>query len=396
MASIKNFFGFGKSQKQEFTQHVGPTFAGAFSRPFYDNIQPNYDLSKPYVDNGRTGYVYYRFGEDNLYPYHLNDMYLSSPMHSSVIKFLTDLLLSSDILFNAKPKTLEEKIRIEQIKAIFNDDFVERFILEYLVHSRVNLKVSGKEVDGKFKLIGLSIVPSEKIRIGKDKDCYYYCEDWRLNLQYHKLEKFDRLNPKNNTIICVQKLGIGQDVYALPQYVSASNWIWLDAQVAYFQKQNIINSINPSAVLTLFQNFNSPEEKQAFVDGLKQNMSSAKNGGKVLILTAKDRDTAPDFQMMDANKLDEAFGDVADAIVSNIARAHQISPVIMGVSTAGKLGATSEIQDAYQIFSAGKLSRLTNLLNSEINALIDLFDVSINFEIKPKSTILNSNNTSNQ
>jgi len=36
----------------------------------------------------------------------------------------------------------------------------------------------------------------------------------------------------------------GQRIYSLPQYVSASNWIWLDSQVSYFTKDKNITKLN--------------------------------------------------------------------------------------------------------------------------------------------------------
>lgn len=396
-----SFFSNKENNKQNQSFNTLPiksddSFLASFNRHWGGLTNPEYDLSSPYVDNVKRGYRYIKFGEDNLYPYHLINMYNSSAMHSSCIKFITDILLSSNLNFissNLKTKSLEDKIRIENIKNIFDDDFLERFIQEFLIHGRVCFIVKGKEEGKGFRVSNLKLVGAEKVRVAANNEGFYVSEDWQLGLKDSFKEKFDKLNPKDGAMICLQKLGPGQNYYPVPQYTSAANWIFLDKEIAYFQKQNIINSVNPSAVLTLFEKFHNPEEKQKFIDNLKYNLSSAKNGGKILILNAKDRESAPEFEMLDANKLDESFAAVNESIVENIARAHQISPVVMGISTAGKLGSTSEIQDAFNIFYNGKLSRLNKLINKQLNELIDLFDSNITVNL-PQNNPFN-NNTKN-
>lgn len=393
-------FSFFSNKKSETPQvfsnnkaEDGNQFLGSFSRGWGQTPTPDYDLSSPYVDNTRRGYNYVRFGEDNLYPYHLLEMYNGSSMHSSCVKFLTDILIANGVkIDNPKAKTLEEKIRLENIRSIFDDDFVERFIQEYLIHGRVCLIVNGKQDGDKFKVSNLKLVGAEQVRVAADKEGYYFSKDWRVGVKDLFIDKFDKLNPKDGTMICLQKLGPGQYFYPVPQYTSAANWIWLDSEIAYFQKQNIVNSVNPSAILTLYEKFHNPEEKEKFIYNFKRSFAGARNGGKVMVFNAKDPETAPKFDMMESNKLDESFVGVNDAIVENIARAHQISPVIMGVSTAGKLGATSEIQDAYSIFHNGKLRTLSRLINKQLNELVDLFDANVTLVLEPAKSIVNNAN----
>jgi len=45
-------------------------------------------------------------------------------------------------------------------------------------------------------------------------------------------------------LLQLQQDSPGQRIYSLPQYVSASNWIWLDSQVSYFTKDKNITKLN--------------------------------------------------------------------------------------------------------------------------------------------------------
>jgi len=119
-------------------------------------------------------------------------------------------------------------------------------------------------------------------------------------------------------------------------------------------------------------------------------MAGARNAGKVVVLTSKDRETAPDISMMDANKLDEAFADVQTSIVNNIAYAHQISPVVMGVATSGKLGATSEILDSFAIFSNTKLKAVVIEVEEILNTVAQLYNVDANVKINLSEDFINA------
>lgn len=385
MANI--FTRFFKSEKQQtkapnrIFQSTSDMDARSFSYANATSIDATigYDLSNPYIDKYGTG-EYIKYGADNLYPQHLIDMYYGSAFHSSIIKFLSDIIMSSEVIISLPTSTLEDELTLTKLKRKISADFIRRVTQEYLIHNRNDFYVhkEGKRVKS------VDIVGADQVRKASQSKGYYVSEDWS-NRRYKEeyVPNYDMYRDADENakeLLEIASLGPGNCVYPLPQYVAASNWIWLDYQVAYFQKQNIENSLNPSAIIKIYKTFAGKEDKEKYIRSLTSSFAGARNAGKAIVLQSKDRDTAPDIQMMDANKLDEAFQDVQESIVNNIAYAHQISPVVMGVATAGKLGATSEILDAYQILANTKLKALSMNIEGILDQVAKLYDK--NAEVK--------------
>lgn len=353
---------------------------------------PKYDYSKPYV-NAFGNRQYVLFGEDNLYPYILLDMYQSSPFHASIIDYKANTILAAGIEIHLPTNTLEEKITKSKIEQKLNEDFLLLFVKQYLIHQRIALDVK-KNSDG--TVSDFHIIGSEKVReanpdFENDKG-YFYNRDWRKRrggMKEEFIPSYDPFNKKESRQIRVfQSLSPGQDVYAIPSYATAANWIWLDGQIAFFQKQNIENSINPSAVIKLYKNFANPEDEEAYINGLTDSFSSARNAGKVMVFVSDSKETAPDITIADANKLDTAFAGVQTNIVSNVAYAHQINPALMGVATAGKLGATQELIDSYTIFNNVYIKPTQRILSNYLTQVCKMMGVDAKVTIKNNSNIL--------
>lgn len=344
-------------KKEEYNQTTNiSTFKMAMNTAFDSETV---DLSQPFI-RARAGQDFIPFGVDNLYPYNLLELYHKSPFHSAVMEYKASLLLKEDLIYLSESKSdLENKIQIEKLKLKFNKDFLYSFILEYLIHHRVSLDIKDKSIT--------RIIPAEEIRFNQDMSLYTIVDDWRISRV--KEEKKAYQHKTGTGVLTYQRLTKGFKYYAIPTYSKASNWMYLDGEMSLFQKQNINNSINPSAIIKIYQTFDNEEKKKKFIDGLTHAFAGARNAGKALVLTAKSKELAPDIEIADANKLDKAFVAVQESIIKNISYAHLTNPSLMGISTGGKLGATQELQDAFKLFKISTLIPLMEVLEDYLTNL---------------------------
>lgn len=355
--ALKDLFNFGKQvtpvEPLKKEQHYVGTHSTA--KMTLANVLNNStsDLSKPIITE-RLGQGYVPFGKDNLYPYVLLDMYNSSPFHAAICEFKANMLFKAGLTFDIKTDSSMEDLALNNLKRTLNRDFLYSMALEYILHQRIHLKVkrNGKSVSKFNDINKLTIVEAEKVRYNTEESIFSVNPDWRKGtIGTFSIKPFQKNNKKQEEgLITYTRLTKGFYVYPVPVYAKAGNWIYLDGEISFYQKQNIDNSINPSAIITLYQSFDTPEKKKKFIDDLTDSFASARNAGKALVLTANSKDDAPDIEIADANKLDKAFAGVQESIIKNIAYVHTINPVIMGVATAGKLGTTQEIKDSFNIF----------------------------------------------
>jgi hypothetical protein len=332
-----------------------------------------YDYSKPLI-NDLANKKWIPFGIDNLYPYVLLEMYASSPFHSSIVDYKSNVLAGAGVKIDMKGESFESKMNRAKLEALFTPDFLNMFVKQYIINGRVCLRVNRTER----KNISVKIEGSEKIRISNPdfREGYWYSKDWRRRQATQEfIAAYNKFGDENIQLKVFQTLSPGQDYYAIPNYASAANWIWLDGQIAYFQKQNIENSINPSAIIKLFKNFTNPEDEQEYVNGLTSSFASARNAGKVMVFVTDDPTTAPEITIAEPNKLDRAFAGVQTNIINNVAYAHIINPALMGVAVSGKLGATQELIDSYSLFNSVYVKPTQQVISSYLTEIAHMMNI---------------------
>lgn len=367
--------------------------AHSFSNDIIDwDRGADYNLSNPIIDD-RRGNQYVLFGEDNLYPQILLDMYHGSPFHAAIINFKTKAIMADGLEFSINKLTgqknsLEDEILLGKVKDKLNRAFFKSFVQDYLIHDRVYVSID-KKGD---KATSFKHVPSEQVRRSlPNENLFYINPDWRFygRNEISEITRYNKFSNKDHVqLMEFQSLKPGFPVYGIPEYSSAANWIELDRQISFFQKSNIENSINPSAIIKFYQDIANKEEKAKFIQGLKHSYTSAQNAGKVMVFFASSKEASPDITIAEPNKLDKAFAGVQENIIRNVSYSHQIIPAIMGIASAGKLGTGSELNESFAIFQKIFLNDAQDSVEEYLNELVKVIDPNISVKIKRQSVYL--------
>lgn len=381
-------FEFGKSKKEELTQ-----------QDFYDhkNLLPDgfkikYDYTIPQsreLVSGR-GYVY--FGPDNLYPDFLNELYHTSALHSSLLDFKKILTVGQGFEFYDQHLIGMDKVQFHQMlnridgKNSF-DDFLNLIGMNYWVHSRLCFEIHwNKEFT---KVLKIKLIPTEKIRDGEvDKfgniNNYYYCWNWKELGKYsiRKIPTFDENNKTDQIQLYVwQSPTPGYNYYTLPNYSSASNWIYLDGRISNYHKSNIENSINPSFAIKFYKKPANNEERQQVLENIERNFGGSSNAGKAMVFFSDGKETAPDIDAVPTSDLDKQFEVTANEIQRNILYAHKVNPLIFGLKTPGSLGNGAEMEISYEIFNNAVIKPAQKDIENIINFLFSLNGLDVDFKL---------------
>jgi capsid portal protein len=177
-----------------------------------------------------------------------------------------------------------------------------------------------------------------------------------------------------------ENLQVGQDIYPLPSYTSAFNWAFLDGEMSYLQKSNILNSIFPSFAMMFPKKPQSEEEKRAIKDTMER-AKGAHNAGKGVAFFANNKESLPTIESIPTNNLDNVFQVTTESIDSKICQAHTIDPILMGIRVSGKLGSGSDIKQAYIIFEKNTIIPLRETIADIVNDLFEIAKVKARVEI---------------
>jgi hypothetical protein len=337
------------------------------------------DLSLPYV-NGRyqvSGYV--PFGQDNLYPEILNQIYYTSPLHGAIVDFKvnatigagyelkTDKLSPQELL---DLYTWEKKMRLaKSVKAVTK---------QLVMHNRVYFKL---HFDEKGKLHKIENVSPEKVRVNNTKTMYSLCDDWASRIDVEEVKPYHPLNSDKCQLYSYELPSIGQDYYPLPQYSSALNFAFLSGELSYFAKSNIQNSIFPAFAMMFPKRPQSEEEKKVLRDTIDR-MKGAQNAGKGVAFFANSPDQLPKIESIPTNQNDKLFQEASGLNTEQICFAHTIDPILMGVRTSGSLGNGSDIKQAYVIFEKNVVIPLREQVTEIFTELLNIARLKADFTIK--------------
>lgn len=265
-------FGFNTTKKQEVTQ--SQPIVNDYEKFWATQTSPrnllNYDYNNPLVTEVyNSDYVY--FGDDNIYPNILNELFYSSPFHSSIINFKVLNVIGGG--YDVIPDIgidMQAMISIKQMEIIFNESFLNQMAYDFNIHNRLTWKIYWNNDHS--KIIKIERIDPAWVRATKkDSDGnikkYAIGEDWtgrirnKIN-QYYYLPTFDVYAKDEKVQLYTWKgFSPGMEYYAKPIYANANNWLYLDGQISYYHKSNIENSINPSVVMKFYETFANKQEQ---------------------------------------------------------------------------------------------------------------------------------------
>lgn len=339
-----------------------------FSTPFLKIGKGN--LALPFINSftGANSVVY--FGEENLFPEILNQMYYTSPIHGACIDFTVKAALGGGFSIEGLD-TGKQKVDFE----VFNRRFklnksLKKIGRDYKIHGRVHILMTFSQ-SGKW-LKSCRLDPST-IRYRFDGD-YEYSSDWSSGRDRRIIKAYRPDSMCEEMLYTYGEPGAGQDFYPIPSYSSALNWCFLDGEQSLLHKSNIQNSIFPSLVIRRPKRFQNKKEIDDFVDGINAN-KGAENAGKIIVLTGDTIENTPEVVPISANNNDKLFDTTARELKDNICFSHGINPSIMGIKVAGSLGNAQELEISYAIFEKNMIMPFREDIEELISELMQICEV---------------------
>jgi hypothetical protein len=339
----------------------------SFSTPF--GVVGSANLSLPYV-NGRyqiAGYI--PFGQDNMFPELLNQLYYTSPLHGAIVDFKTNSVVGGGYTLKSEGMTNEDKLKLYTFEKKIRLGKVERAIAQQLtVHHRVYFKLC---YNAKRELYKIYNVSPEKVRIARDKVTYFLCDDWSARIDITSLKRYHPTNSDLEQLYVYEIMTLGQEWYPLPQYTSALNFAFLSGELSYFAKSNIQNSVFPSFAM-MFPKRPQSEEEKSMIKHTIDRLKGAANAGKAVAFFANSADQLPKIESLPTNGNDKLFHEASALNTEQICFAHTIDPILMGVRTTGSLGGGADIKQAYVIFEKNVVMPLRVQVEEIVNELLEI------------------------
>jgi hypothetical protein len=293
----------------------------------------------------KRGYDYIPFGDRNDYPTYLLWLYNKSAKHNAIINGKCVYIIGNGIdtedplgkMFLQKANESQSWNQLMKLAALDIENFGG-------VYFQVIPKLSGG--------YNYYHIAYERIRSNEQNSEFYYKKKWEMNLI--KPEKcYPKFRPgiTETSIFYFKEYRCGKNVYALPSWVAACNWVESDIEVSRHTLTNAKTGFSASKFIN-FYNGEPNEEKKFKIQTRLENAATGAEGKKLLIAfnnSTTSKPTIDDLGQSDLTK--EDFTTVDNLITNNMFSGHNIThPLLFGIQQEGKLGSATELKTAYEIF----------------------------------------------
>ena len=336
------------------------------------------------------------FGEDNLYPNYLLELFLGSAINGALIKSIGAMIYGEGIAAtnaDESDSTKESFLRLTELLHNSDDDVLKDLAMDLKLFGGCYVNVIWSR--DRSKIAKLLHIPAQYIRSGKmvdgEIDTYYYSADWsKTRKQEYRPRPYASFNTNDRTqasqILMIRDKNPALFYGFAPDYVAATDWIQMELEIAQFHLSNITSGMTPSMHIGFSNGVPTSEERKTIERQLNQKFSGSGNAGKILLTFNDGKDTAPIIEPIQMNDAQTAWVEMQKSAVSQILAGHRAtSPLLFGIRTesGGGLGSNAdELRDAYSLFNNTVVVPFQNTLLKGLDKVFRINDINLDLYFK--------------
>ena len=322
------------------------------------------------TENKSKGIIY--FGEDNIFPEKLVDLYNESPTHNAIINGKVGYIVGDGLTFEGEDTS--KTIAARQWLNRANDsetwtELIKKVATDYELNNGFCIEVLRTSEGNKYYHVDFS-----RIRVSTEGGLIYsenWAKDGKRNFRptTEIVPKYSPFRDDKRSFIYYCEYRPNMDHYPLPVYMGSLAAIETDVEINNYWVNEIKNGFSGGNLLTFNNGVPQNPEKQKDIERrFKNKYTGSENAGQLVINFAANKEHEPTLLALSGNDLPARYEQLAKTVQQNIFIGHRItSPMLFGVKTEGQLGGRGEIATSYEIFKKTYVSERQQTLLRVIN-----------------------------
>ena len=300
----------------------------------------------------------------------LTEAYNTSTTNAAAIEGIADLIYGKGIV-------TDEDEFAEQLARLIPAEDLRRVSFDLKLYGNAAFQVMWNKEHT--KVIKLYHVPVQTLRAEKltnttKVEAYYYCTDWD---DYRKQKEKIRIptfgsSEEQREIFYIKEYEPNRFYYSLPDWISALQYSFTEAELSNLHLNNIENGFLPVAMVNFNNGVPAPEERQTIEALLESKFSGTRNAGRFMVSFNDDAVNKPTIDTIPIENLHEKYQYVAEYAQDRILVAHRIvSPLLFGIRTAanGFSSQAEEMKTAFSIMQTMTIQPFQQMLLNAINQI---------------------------
>ena len=331
----------------------------------------DYTMEKPYIDKMTRQNTWVKFDYDNLYPERVLELVNSSPLQKSILESKKTYILGAGLA------QTEENIYTPNMTETWTD-LIEKCVTDMVYLNAMAIQCILNESGNRWSFYHQ---PVTQVRLGNYNERNfiekaYLCTDWRKankNRNVVEIPMFGSETPQKGKayLLYFRPEQVGEYYYAIPEFMSAQNYIMADGALSQYYNNYIHNNFSANLALR-FPTEPTEEKKQELYESLVASFGGAKNAGNILLLFGENG-VVPEINSIESVNAD-LYNSVVDIIKLALVSANRLtSPILAGIATSSGFSSKSdEIIAAYNLYKLTVINQERAFILKCMNKLLEM------------------------
>ena len=321
------------------------------------------------------------YGDDNLFPQYLVDLYKSSATHSALCNTIAQMILGEGVFSS----DIETRLKIKEWDL---DEVMRKACIDLKIQGGFALEI-GYSID-RTTIASVRHCPFENLRSAEADEndkvhFYWYSKDWsdrrEIPIQIKAFDPQEKVEYPTQ-ILYVNPFSPGSFYYPKPDYIGSVNYIELDKEISKYHINNIRNGLAPSFTIHFKNGVPSPEERHKIRNDIEHQLGGTTNAGKFIITYSDQPERKPDFEPFPLSDADKQYQFLSTEVTDKIMVGHRVvSSAMFGVKTAGQLGNTQELEISAELFDKQVIKPFRKIVEKALVHVLNAAELNPSIEI---------------
>ena len=309
-------------------------------------------------------------GQDDYFPI-ITDAYTTSTTNAACVEGVADLIYGKGLY--SKNEEFDDILQ-----SLVSQRDIKKVTFDLKLYGNAAFQVMWNKDHTQIKK--LFHTPVQNLRAEKIYDSiavenYYYCHDWedvKAQRDKRKIPAFGS-SQEDVEILYIKDYTPSRFYYSLPDWISALQFSFSEAELSNLHINNIENGFLPLVMVNMNNGVPAPEERDTIEAMIESKFTGTRNAGRFMVSFNDDPSAKPTVDTITTENLHDKYQYVADYAQDRILVAHRItSPLLFGIRTAnnGFSSQSEEMKTAYSILQTMTIQPFQQLIIEELsNAL---------------------------
>lgn len=301
-----------------------------------------------------TGDDRYRWGDRDLYPSYLAELYDTVTTLGAVIDGCTDFVAGDDVAFEG------QKDRVLNSAGETAPEIVRQLAHNASVYGGFAIDVIRNKVGGIAEIYAVDL---KYLRTNKDNSVFWYSEKWTKsrpepeilpafmpNLQAEWASLTDGEKNFHASSILWVKLRDG-DVYPAPPYAAAVKACEIERCIDDYHLNNLDNGFAPSAIINFNNGVPEDDEKKEIEKTFSEKFGGHYNAGRLMFAFNPDKENAVTVEYPKVEDFGARYDALAKRSRQAIFTAFRANPNLFGIPTESLGFSSEEYESAFKLFN---------------------------------------------